>query len=116
MFASLKRAVLAGLVAALCAACQTPAASDPPARPTHGAEGGLCGGIAGFQCSGDLYCHITQGQCRTIADVAGTCQAKPQICNMLYAPVCGCDGKTYPSACNAASKGVSVAAQGACKG
>ncbi len=75
----------------------------------------MCGGIAGFQCSGELYCHMQEGQCRSIADAAGVCRPKPKICTMIYAPVCGCDGQTYSSACVAASKGVSVAAKGACK-
>ncbi|MEM1009178.1 MAG: Kazal-type serine protease inhibitor [Myxococcota bacterium] len=33
----------------------------------------------------------------------------------MYQPVCGCNGKTYSSACLAASSGVSVKKQGSCK-
>ncbi|WP_371400269.1 hypothetical protein [Priestia megaterium] len=33
----------------------------------------------------------------------------------MYQPVCGCDGKTYGNACQAAGAGVSVASAGACK-
>jgi hypothetical protein len=101
-------------------ACSSPgpAQPDPSATTSRSpvAEGGMCGGFAGFQCGQGLSCQMAPGQCRTVADAAGVCRKPPQVCTMIYAPVCGCDGKTYPSACNAASKGVSVAADGECKG
>lgn len=45
---------------------------------------------------------------------AGFCATRPTICPTLYAPVCGCDKKTYSSACVAARNGVSVEHQGPC--
>jgi hypothetical protein len=101
-------------------ACSSPGSTPAqPAPPTNArapvAEGGMCGGFAGFQCGEGLSCQMEPGQCRKVADASGVCRKPPQMCTMIFEPVCGCDGKTYGNACAAAAKGVSVASEGECK-
>ncbi len=61
-------------------------------------------------CAKGLYCEREVGACTGM----GKCAAKPQACDLMYNPVCGCDGKTHGNACGAASAGVNVASKGEC--
>jgi Kazal-type serine protease inhibitor domain len=73
-----------------------------------------CGGLAGLSCGRGEFCSFG-ATCSSIADGTGVCRTLPAACTLIYAPVCGCDGKTHGSECAAHSQGVSVAAQGECK-
>lgn len=95
----------------------------PPAQPAPGAsappaagdipEGQLCGtrGVPG-ECAAGLYCKFKSSCGET--DSGGTCSKRTEMCTKIYAPVCGCDGKTHGNECTAAGAGVSVRSKGEC--
>lgn len=65
-------------------------------------------------CKQNEYCAKPAGTCGTF--LAGTCEDRPELCPPLYSPVCGCDGQTYSSECDAHSAGVNVDYSGECGG
>lgn len=69
-----------------------------------------CG--VGIPCPLGQYCAYAPGKCGG----SGVCQIPPTMCPELYAPMCGCDGKTYSGPCQAFAAGVSVKSVGACTG
>ena len=105
----------AAVVFFLLAACASTGEGNDNPGAGPGETGGMCGGIAGFQCEneGD-YCAMALGECERVADAAGVCMPRPEICTMDYRPVCGCDGETYSNPCAAAAKGVNIAYRGMC--
>ncbi len=88
----------------------------PDYKPRLGKEGDACGTPTSYAaCEDRIFClRSPVGSCgRT--DVPGVCTVKPEVCPLIFRPVCGCDGKTYGNACAAWYAGASIDYEGACK-
>jgi len=75
----------------------------------------VCGGFPGFVCADTDWCDYPIGATCGIGDQFGTCRPRPDFCTREYMPVCACNGKTYPNACQAAATGSDVAYSGTCR-
>ncbi|MHC4837788.1 MAG: Kazal-type serine protease inhibitor domain-containing protein, partial [Planctomycetota bacterium] len=61
-------------------------------------------------CGDGRYCARPEGRC----EGPGICQDRPQLCEGVRDPVCGCDGETRPNDCLAARDGANVRHRGRC--
>jgi hypothetical protein len=64
-------------------------------------------------CTGTQFCDWSSNRCGGL-DATGSCQARPQGCTTIYAPVCACDGQVYASACDANAAGQDVSDSAGC--
>lgn len=74
-----------------------------------------CGGFAGASCSDAEYCDFPDPHLCGGADEQGVCRPRPTDCPPEIRTVCGCDGNTYASPCDATTSGTDVAREGACE-
>jgi hypothetical protein len=74
----------------------------------------ICGGLLGTACPDGEYCKFLPSTRCGSGDQTGECRPKAEVCDDIYSPVCGCDGKTYSSGCVASAAGVSVRVTGEC--
>ncbi len=78
------------------------------------AQGAKCGTIAGIACPNDQWCDLQANSCGT-TDLPGVCFRTGEVCTEEFAPVCGCDGKTYSSDCKRRAAKAQKDHDGECK-
>ena len=71
---------------------------------------GPCGPFPGGECAADEVCDIKS----CMPGGSGKCVKRPEVCNAMWAPVCGCDGQTYGNDCERLGAGAAFSAQGEC--
>lgn len=81
-----------------------------PSSPSP-SESATCGGAV---CGASEFCLFGVGACNAESGDGGTCTPLNAVCTSSLSPVCGCDGVTYSSRCEAHARGTSILHTGAC--
>lgn len=74
-----------------------------------------CAGFIGRPCPSWLVCDIAIANACHGADLPGVCKARPEACDDVWRPVCGCDGETYSNDCFRLMAGAQIDHEGACE-
>lgn len=92
--------------------CRTSVRVDATSDGDEPVTGNRCT-ETGNACAAGTFCRFEAGTCDQ-PDREGTCTETPDACPEIFAPVCGCDGITYPNSCSADVAGVSIDFDGEC--
>lgn len=89
-------------------------AGSAGASGSGAADGAPCS--PSLTCTGASFCDHPFNDCGKFAGipVPGTCTPRPQACDAISQPACGCDGHIYDSPCDAERAGADLDALGAC--
>lgn len=88
-----------------------------PSGSSWPAAGGTCE-APGDECSQQkpcpqgFWCDYPDNRCGD--GQPGECKPSPNGCDLLYAPVCGCDGTVHGNDCGAMTAGVDINSNGGC--
>ena len=74
----------------------------------------LKGCLLANSCEGTLCQPGEFCQRPACGNIGARCAPIPTACDDVHAPVCGCDGVTYPNACEAFAKSSSVRREAEC--
>lgn len=88
-----------------------------PGSGGHTASGEGSGGQAGNTDTtppSDCRCADGENCDWNCGETTGTCADTPEICPSIYAPVCGCDGRTYGNDCERLMAQMGKAHEGEC--
>lgn len=61
-------------------------------------------------CTVTEFCEFREGTCGGV----GRCMFRPEVCPLIFMPVCGCDNQTYGNNCFRQAAGVSLLFEGEC--
>ena len=84
--------------------------------PPPGGDGACGPPRQPIMCAPSHFCDRPEGSCPARGEsTGGTCQVRPEMCNRILRPVCGCDNQQYGNACEANAAGTSVRNEGPCR-